>query len=271
MSNKDLELKDTKLRAWIKEQGKIAVAYSSGVDSTYLLKVAKEVLGDNVLAITVSSSVFPQRELEEAIEFCDVNSIRHTIIKVDELAIPGFKENPKDRCYICKRAIFSKIINEANAAGIHIIVEGSNKDDDSDYRPGHKAIKELGILSPLRECELYKNEIRQLSKKLGLSTADKASFACLASRVPYGDMITKEKLHMVETAEEFLRSNGFKQFRVRVHGTIARIELLQEDISRLLENGLRDNIVEEFKAIGFTYVSVDLEGYRTGSMNETII
>lgn len=259
------------LQIILKSLGSVAVAYSSGVDSTFLIKVAKDVLGDKAVAITVSSTVFPRRELAESIEFCESSGIIHKIIEVDELAIPGFAENPTDRCYICKKQIFTKILSEAKALGSDYVVEGSNTDDDGDYRPGRRAIAELGVKSPLKEAGLSKSDIRLLSKELGLPTWDKPSFACLASRFPYGERIDADKLSRVEKAEDLLISMNFKQFRVRLHGDMARIELLPEEIGRLLDDAVRSQIVQRFKEYGFTYVSLDLQGYRTGSLNETIV
>lgn len=259
-----------KLKEYLRSLGKVVVAYSSGVDSTFLLKVAHDVLKDNVLAVTLKSESFPEREYNESIQFCKDNGIRQIVVETSELAIEGFKENPKNRCYICKKGIFGEVIRCAKENGIEYVLEGSNMDDLGDYRPGLIAIKELGVKSPLRECELYKQEIRELSKELNLPTFDKPSFACLASRIPYGETITEEKLKMVDQAESLLLSLGFKQFRVRIHGNLARIEVLEEDIDKIVSQENRQIIVTRFKEFGFMYVSVDLQGYRTGSMNEVL-
>lgn len=265
-----LEEKKQRLADFFLHTGRIAVAYSSGVDSTFLLKAAHDVLGDNVLAVTAHSALFPGRDLTEAQAFCEAEGIRHIVFYPDEMAIDGFCENPVNRCYICKKDLFSKIRQIASENGFDVVAEGSNMDDLGDYRPGMKALEELAIMSPLKEAGLTKAEIRKLSYDLGLKTYDKPSFACLASRFVYGETITREKLAMVEKAEELLMSHGFRQMRVRIHGMMARIELLPEDISRMAEPGLRQEIAEKMKAIGFTYTSLDLTGYRTGSMNESI-
>lgn len=243
----------------------VAVAFSGGVDSTFLLKVAHDVLGDNVFAVTAVSNLIPRRELDEAAEFCRREKIKQVTFVVNPLKIVGFDRNPPDRCYICKRAVFTAIKDIAARNGAAHVVEGSNMDDVADYRPGMKAIAELEIKSPLRHAELFKSEIRLLSRDLNLSTADKPSFACLASRFVYGELITAEKLLMVERAEEFLRGNGFKQFRVRIHGNLARIEIEPADFDRLMT--IREAVVAEFRACGFDFIALDLQGYRVGSMN----
>ena len=258
------------LREYISSLGSVAVAFSSGVDSTLLLKVSHDVLGDKAIAVTASSSSFPERELNEAKKFCESNHIRQIIFDSDEINIEGFKENPKNRCYLCKRELFSKIKAIAHEHNLEHVIEGSNLDDLGDYRPGLKAIDELGIKSPLRYAGLTKAEIRELSRELGLPTWDKPSYACLASRFVYGEMISPEKLKMVERAEELLISMGFRQVRVRIHGKIARIEVLPEDFPRIIQEDVRTKIYDSLKALGFSYVTLDMKGYRTGSMNETI-
>ena len=259
------------LKKYLQELGSVAVAFSSGVDSTFLLKTAHDVLGDKAIAITASSNLFPQRELKESSAFCKAENIRQVIFNVDELAIEGFKNNPKNRCYLCKHTLFTKIKEIAAKNKLAFVAEGSNMDDNGDYRPGLQAIAELDIKSPLRHAELYKQEIRELSKELGLPTWDKPSFACLASRFVYGETISEEKLNMVDRAEDLLRSKGFKQFRVRIHDTIARIEILPSEFEKIMQSDIRQDIVQKFKEYGFKYVSLDLQGYRTGSMNETIL
>ena len=258
------------LREYISSLGSVAVAFSSGVDSTLLLKVSHDVLGDKAIAVTASSSSFPERELNEAKSFCESNHIRQIIFDSDEINIEGFRENPKNRCYLCKRELFTKIKAIAHEHNIEHVIEGSNLDDLGDYRPGLKAIDELGIKSPLRYAGLMKAEIRELSCELGLPTWDKPSYACLASRFVYGELISPEKLKMIERAEELLIAMGFRQERVRIHGKIARIEVLPEDFPRIIQDDVRTRIYDSLKALGFSYVTLDMRGYRTGSMNETL-
>ncbi|MCR4776432.1 MAG: ATP-dependent sacrificial sulfur transferase LarE [Saccharofermentans sp.] len=262
--------KKQRLEEYLKELGSIAVAFSSGVDSTFLLKTAKDVLGQNVIAVTARSHSFPKRELDEAYAFCEKEGIRQFIIDSEELSIDGFSSNPKNRCYLCKHELFTRIKQVASENGIEYVAEGSNVDDNGDYRPGLKAVEELGIKSPLRHAGLTKSEIRELSKEMGLPTWDKPSFACLASRFVYGETINEKKLKMVEDAEQLLLDLGFKQVRVRIHGNIARIEVMPEEIAKLTEDNVRTGVYKTLKDIGFDYVTMDLAGYRTGSMNETL-
>ena len=264
------DAKAKRLRASLREIGSAAVAFSSGVDSTFLLKVAHEELGDRAVAVTVRSSTFPKRELDEAVAFCRAEGIRHKIIDTNELDIPGFSENPPDRCYLCKKSIFGEIMAFALANGFAAVLEGSNMDDDGDYRPGMRAIRELGVRSPLHDAGLTKAEIRALSREMGLPTAEKPSFACLASRFPYGEHITAAGLARVERVEQWLREAGLglSQLRVRSHGELARIEVPPDDIPRLAARAAE--IAESIKKIGFAYVTLDLRGYRTGSLNETL-
>jgi len=258
------------LKDYIASLGSVAVAFSGGVDSTFLLKAACDALGDSVIAVTASSCTFPVRELKEATKFCEDNNIKHIICQSEELDIDGFRQNPKNRCYLCKRELFTKIWDIAKENRMNAVIEGSNLDDDGDYRPGLIAVKELGVKSPLREMQFTKDEIRQLSKELGLPTWSKQSFACLSSRFVYGETITEEKLSMVDQAEQLLLDLGFRQVRVRIHGMMARIELLPSEFEKLVQEDVRQLVYSRLKALGFTYVTMDLGGYKTGSMNATL-
>lgn len=258
------------LKQYLRELNSAAIAFSSGVDSTFLLKVAHETLGERVIAVTAKSCSFPKRELKEAEDFCKKEGIRHFICESEELEIEGFRENPKNRCYLCKRELFEKIKEIAAEHRIENVAEGSNMDDNGDYRPGLVAVAEMGIKSPLRAAGLNKAEIRFLSKGMGLPTWDKQSFACLSSRFVYGETITEEKLSMVDRAEQLLLDFGFHQVRVRIHGKMARIEVLPEEFDKLMKEEVRREIITKFEEYGFTYVTMDLKGYRMGSMNETL-
>jgi uncharacterized protein len=258
------------LKKYLLSLENVIVAFSAGADSTFLLKVASTVLKDKVIAITAKSQSFPKRELDQAIGFCKKENIKHIICNSEELNIKGFSKNPKNRCYLCKKELFTKILKLAKIHNVKHIVEGSNVDDNSDYRPGLKAIKELYIKSPLSFAKLNKEEIRILSKKLNLPTWDKQSFACLSSRFPYGDYITPERLNMVDKAEQLLLDKGFKQVRVRCHNNLARIETDENSFNIFNNKIIREEIYNKFKTLGFIYVSIDILGYRTGSMNETL-
>ena len=263
-----LHEKKQRLEDYLRALGSVAVAFSSGVDSTFLLKVAHDVLGDKAIAITARSCSFPQRESDAAKRFCEAEGIEQIVVDSDELNIEGFRANPVNRCYLCKRGLFTEIGAVAKAHGAEYVAEGSNMDDNGDYRPGLQAVAELGVKSPLREAELYKAEIRELSKEMGLPTWDKPSFACLASRFVYGETISEEKLAMVDKAEQRLLDLGFRQVRVRIHDRLARIEVLPEDFPRLLEHAAE--LDAYLRELGFLYVAMDLGGYRTGSMNRAL-
>jgi len=252
------------------ELGSAALAYSGGVDSTFLAHVAGEVLGEKFLAVTAASETYPQRERREAEKIAAEYGWRHMVVPTSELGISGFSDNTPNRCYYCKKELMTRLKRIAERYGVEHLLDGQNADDVADYRPGAKAAEELGVLSLLKDVGLTKAEIRKLSRERGLPTWDKPAYACLASRFPYGQAITAEKLNRVAAAEEVLRSMGLGQLRVRDDaGVTARIEVPLEDISRLAAE-LREEVVRRFKVLGYKYVSLDLEGYRTGSMNEVL-
>lgn len=256
------------LKSIIQKTGGAVVAFSGGVDSTFLLKVAYDVLGDKVLAVTANSETYPKRELEEAKTFAQSLGIRHIVIETLELEIEGFADNPPDRCFYCKHELFSKLTEIAKNNGIEYVFDGSNYDDRNDHRPGMRAAKQLGVVSPLKQAEMTKDDIREISKEFGLSTWNKPSFACLSSRFPYGTKITPEKLTVIGAAEDFIRDLGFQELRVRHHDNIARIEIGKADLARIIPYA--EKIVEKVKSLGFLYVTLDLAGYATGSMNYTL-
>ena len=262
--------KQEQLRRDLAATGGLVVAFSGGVDSSYLLKVAHDVLGDRVLAVTARSSTYPEREYREATAFCERFGIPHRTVVSEELEVEGFADNPPDRCYLCKRELFTKLAAVAKEAGATRVAEGSNADDVSDYRPGLRAVAELDVLSPLRTAGLTKAEIRALSKEHGLPTWDKPAYACLSSRFPYGERITPEKLRQVDGAEQYLLDRGFRQIRVRHHGDVARIELGPDEIVRFVTEGHGAPVLARFRELGFKYAALDVAGYRTGSMNDTL-
>src|SRR4030042_3460065 len=267
----ELKNKTQQLKEIFQSMGKVLVAFSGGADSTLLLRVAQDTLGDrNVFAVTARSPLYPERECAGVKKLVETLGVRHRLIESNELKIPGFAGNPPDRCYHCKGKLFRELLEIAEEESIPFIVEGSTLDDDKDHRPGRMAIQELGIRSPLKEALFTKIEVRELSKELGLPTWDKPSFACLASRFPYGEEITEQGLRMVDEAEDFLFGLGFKQVRVRHYGSLARIEILKEEMSRLMDGSLREKVVSYLKGVGYRYITLDLQGFRTGSMNEVL-
>jgi uncharacterized protein len=262
--------KNQKLMDRLRDLGSLLVAFSGGVDSTFLLAVANQVLGENVLAVTARSVIHPSTETAEAVKFAEERGIQHVVFHSTELSLPEFVTNGPDRCYHCKKCISQRLIEIAESKGISHVAHAANLDDLDDYRPGLRAAREMGILSPLMDVKLGKEEIRFLSKEMGLSTWEKPSMACLASRIPYWDLISEEKLNMVAAAEEFLANKGFSRFRVRHHGHVARIELESADIKKFTAGNLRDDVVETFRSIGFLYITIDLAGYESGSMNRVL-
>lgn len=267
----ELDAKYERLKGILSEMGSVAIGYSGGVDSTFLLRVAVDTLGpENVLGVIAVSESYPARELEEARELAREMGARIREVNTDELANPEYARNAADRCFHCKTELFTKMFPVAEEEDLNYLLYGVNADDVGDYRPGIAAAKQMGARGPLQEAGLTKEEVRQLSRQLGLRTWDKPAFACLSSRMPYGQKITKEALLRVDAAENLLRDLGFRQLRVRHHDKIARIEVPREDMPRLFAAGTADLVVAKLKALGYLYVTLDLQGYRTGSMNEML-
>ncbi len=267
----DLQTKLERLKTVLSEYGSVAVAYSAGVDSTFLLKVAHDVLGDRAVAATASTAAIPARELTEAAAFCKAEGIRFVPVAVDVFAVDGFSANPPDRCYRCKRAVFSRLQEAAAECGAAILAEGSNADDTGDYRPGMRAVAELGVRSPLLDVGFTKSEIRTLSRELGLPTWQKPALACLATRIPYGETVTPQKLQMIDAVEQQLAALGFRQYRVRHLGDAARIEVLPDEIARFADPAVRGAVRDTLHQLGFRTVTLDLDGYRTGSLNAALL
>lgn len=265
-----LSTKLESLKSILSEMGSVLIAYSGGADSTFLLKVASSVLGDRVLAVTASSEIYPSRGLGEARENAKMLGVKHVVINTNELDDENFVSNPRERCYYCKKELFSKLMGLAKQHELNYVADGSNYDDIGDFRPGVRAASQFGVRSPLKEAMLTKGEIRTLSQEMSLPTWDKPPQPCLATRFPYGTRIMKEELSRVELAEEFLAEFGIKQLRVRVHGDIARIEVPEEDMPIFLDRDKSKEIVDRFKALGYRYITLDIQGYRMGSMNEPL-
>lgn len=265
-----LKQKYNRLKEILAQMGSLIVAYSGGVDSTLLLRVAADTLGDRVLAVTACSATYPEREYQASLQLAEALGVKQLTIHSGELEREEFAQNPPNRCYYCKQELFGQLKVLAKQQGMAWVADGSNRSDEGDFRPGMECARELGIRSPLREADLSKEDVRQLSRQLGLPNWNKPASACLASRFPYGERITPHKLKMVNLAEEYLWRQGFNQFRVRQHDNLARIEVSQKELNRFQHRGFCQRLIKKFKSIGYTYIALDLEGYRSGSMNEVL-
>jgi len=268
--NNDLEIKNQKLREILRSMKNVLVAFSGGVDSTFLLKVAQQELGDKVLAVIAGSETYPEQERESAISLAQDMRVKYELIQSKEMDNPDFISNSPQRCYYCKMELFSRLKEIAERENIPHVLDGSNFEDTGDFRPGSRAAQELGVRSPLQEAGFMKQEIRELSRKLGLPTWEKPAMACLSSRFPYGTKIDSASLEQIAQAEDTLRTLGFSQLRVRHHGDTARIEVPENEIVELVEPEVRKKVIAAFQSIGYTYITLDLKGYRTGSMNEIL-
>ncbi len=264
------QAKERALRETLASLGSVVVAYSGGVDSAYLAYVAADTLGDRALAVTADSPSYPEHHRELAVRIARDFGLRHEIIRTGELERPEYRANPANRCYYCKHELYTQLTRLAAARGA-VVVDGNNADDRGDYRPGRQAAREFGVRSPLDEVDLRKDEIRELSRRAGLPTWDEPASACLSSRIPYHSEVTDEKLRTIERAERALRGLGFRVFRVRHHDALARLEIARDEMARALDADVGAAIVRELKAAGYRYVSLDLQGYRTGSLNEGIV
>lgn len=265
-----LQPKYDKLIGIIRELESVIVAFSGGADSTFLARAAKDAVGEHALLVTADSETYPEAELAEAKRLAELLGMRHIVVQTRELDNPEYAKNPPNRCFFCKEELFTRLKPVAEAERVGHLIYGANMDDLGDHRPGMQAARQMGVKAPLIDAGLTKGEIRELSRALGLPTWDKPSFACLSSRFPYGDPITAEKLRQVDAAEAFLRSLGFRQFRVRHHDTLARLEIPLEEIPRLWEDGRYEKIAARLRELGYLYVAVDLQGFRSGSMNEML-
>ena len=266
-----IEQKWDRLKALLREMQYAVIAYSGGVDSSLLLKAASEVIGPHLIAVTAVSETYPPRELDAATAFARSLGVTHRVIRTSELLSEDFVKNPPERCYFCKKELFAKLKQIANTEGIPFVLDGSNTDDVKDYRPGSKAAAEFSVRSPLRETDFSKSDVRECARMQSVPSWDKPSLACLSSRIPYGTRITPGLLHTIDAAEDLLRGLGLRQVRVRHHGDTARIEADPADFHAVFADGVPLKIVARFKELGYTYVCLDLEGYRTGSMNEGLM